>query len=80
MVVNEVFLKSYYKQAASELAAALINYLPSPNECRHKFSDKFEEKMRSLIRGIGTKCYTRNHHIERQRCGTDAFLRRALYV
>ena len=58
MVVNEVFLKSYYKQAASELAAALINYLPSPNECRHKFSDKFEEKMRSLIRGLGTKCYT----------------------
>ena len=46
------------QQAAAELATALNDSLPPPDECQHKFSDAFEEKMQSLIRGIGTICYT----------------------
>ena len=46
------------QQAVAELAVALNDSLPPPNECQHKFSDDFEEKMKSLISSIGPKCYT----------------------
>ena len=55
MIPNEVLTEELLQQAAAELATALNNSLPPPNECQHKFSDTFEEKMQSLIRGIGTK-------------------------
>ena len=30
------------KQAAEELALALIESLPEPEQCQHQFSEKFE--------------------------------------
>lgn len=58
MVANEILSEELLQQAVSKLATALIDNLPPPYECRHNFSDKFEQKMQSLFRGIGTKCYT----------------------
>ena len=58
MIPNEVLTEELLQQAAAELAKALNNSLPPPNECQHKFSDSFERKMQSLIRSIGTTCYT----------------------
>ena len=58
MIPIKVFTEELLQQAASELAVALNENLPPPNECQHKFSYKFEEKMQTLIRGICTKCYT----------------------
>ena len=58
MIPNEVLTEELLQQAAAELATALNRSLPPPHECRHKFSDKFEEKMQALIRGIGTTCCT----------------------
>lgn len=58
MIPNEVLTEELLQQAATELAAAINDSLSTPNECQHKFSDGFEEKMKSLIRGIGTTCYT----------------------
>ena len=36
------------KQAAEELALALIESLPAPEQCHHQFSDSFEKKMPTL--------------------------------
>ena len=58
MIPSEVLTEELLQQAATEFATALNNSSPHPNECLHKFSDDFEEKMRFLIKGIGTKCYT----------------------
>lgn len=58
MITEEIFSDELLQQAATELATAINDSLPIPNECQHKFSDGFEEKMQSLIRGIGSKCYT----------------------
>ena len=58
MITNEILTDRLLQQAASELATALNDSLPPPDECQHKFSNSFEEKMRSLINGIGPKCYT----------------------
>ena len=58
MITEEIFSDELLQQAATELAEAINDSLPTPNECQHKFSDGFEEKMQSLIRGIGSKCYT----------------------
>ena len=58
MITTKVLTKELLQQAAAELATALNDSLPSPNECQHKFSDNFERKMQSLIRGIGATCYT----------------------
>ena len=58
MILNEVLTEELLQQAAAELATALIDSLPPPNECHHKFSDGFEKKMQSFIKGIGSKCYT----------------------
>ena len=56
MIPNEILTDGLLRQDAAELATALNGSLPPPNQCQHKFSDKFEEKMQSLINGIGTKC------------------------
>ena len=58
MIPNDVLTEELLQQAAAKLATALNNSLPPPNECQHKFSHAFEEKMCSLINGMGTKCYT----------------------
>ena len=58
MIPNEVLTEELLQQAAAELAMALNNSLPPPKECQHTFSDGFEEKMQSLIKGIGATCYT----------------------
>ena len=58
MIPNGLLTEELLRQAVAELATALNDSLPPPDECQHKFSNSFEEKMRSLINGIGTKCYT----------------------
>lgn len=58
MIHNDVLTEELLQQAAAELAMALNDSLPPPDECQHKFSDNFEKKMQSLIRSIGTTCYT----------------------
>lgn len=58
MIPNEVLTEELLQQAIAELATALNNSLPPPNECQHKFSDIFEEKMQALIKNIGATCYT----------------------
>ena len=58
MIPTEVLTEELLQQAATELATALNDSLPPPNECQHKFSDDFERNMQSLIRRIGTTCYT----------------------
>ena len=40
------------KQAAEELAVAMIDSLPAPEQCQHPFSSKFENKMNLLISGF----------------------------
>ena len=58
MIPNEVLTEELLQQAAAELAMALNDSLPPPNECQHKFSDTFEEQMQLLINCIGTTCCT----------------------
>lgn len=40
------------KQAAEELALALIDSLPEPEQCQHQFSEEFENKMKILLSSI----------------------------
>ena len=40
------------KQAAEELAVAMIESLPKPEQCQHQFSEKFESKMQMLLLSI----------------------------
>ena len=58
MIPNDVLTEELLQQAVAELATALNDSLPPPHECQHEFSDDFERKMQSLIRGIGATCYT----------------------
>lgn len=58
MIPNDGLTEELLQQTAAELATALNDSLPPPNECQHKFSNDFEEKMRFLIKDISTKCYT----------------------
>ena len=37
------------KQAAEELALALNESLPKPEQCQHQFSEEFERKMQLLF-------------------------------
>ena len=37
------------KQAAEELAHAMNESLPKPEQCQHQFSESFEAKMRALL-------------------------------
>ena len=58
MIPNEVLTEELLQQAAEQYAEAIIARLPAPKACNHQFSDEFEEKMQSLIRGIDTKSCT----------------------
>ena len=40
------------KQSAKELALALIESLPEPEQCQHQFSKEFESKMQILLSTI----------------------------
>ena len=40
------------KQAAEELALALIESLPEPEQCQHQFSETFESKMQLLLSSV----------------------------
>lgn len=52
MIPEEMLSDELLRQAAEKCAEAIIASLPSPEECKHKFSDAFEKKIQSLIRGI----------------------------
>ena len=55
MVPEEMLSDEVLRQAAEKCEETIIASLPAPKACNHKFSDEFEEKMQSLIRGIGTQ-------------------------
>ena len=40
------------KQAAEELAFALVESLPKPEQCQHQFSEKLEAKMQLLLLSV----------------------------
>ena len=40
------------KQAAEELALALIEGLPEPEQCQHQFSKELERKMQLLFSSV----------------------------
>ena len=40
------------KLAAEELALALNESLPKPEECQHQFSEEFERKMQLLLSSV----------------------------
>ena len=42
------------KQAAEELAHALNESLPKPEQCQHQFSERFDTKMRALLSSLST--------------------------
>ena len=42
------------KQAAEELALALNESLPKPEQCQHQFSEEFERKMQRLLSSVPT--------------------------
>ena len=42
------------KQAAEELALALNESLPKPEQCQHQFSEEFERKMHLLLSSVPT--------------------------
>ena len=40
------------KQVAEELARAMNESLPKPEECQHQFSETFESKMQLLLSSV----------------------------
>ena len=40
------------KQAAEELALAMNESLPKPEQCQHQFSEEFERKMQLLLSSV----------------------------
>ena len=40
------------KQVAEELALALMESLPKPEQCQHQFSEEFERKMQLLLASV----------------------------
>lgn len=52
------------KQAAEELALALLENLPEPEQCQHQFSDTFEKKMKFLFSSL--PCDTRKAEISKK--------------
>ena len=58
MILEEMLSDEVLRQATVQYTEAVITGLPAPEECNHKFSKRYEEKIQSLINGIGTNCYT----------------------
>ena len=44
-----MFSEDALKQAAEELALAMIESLPEPEQCPHQFSERFEQKMQAFF-------------------------------
>ena len=42
------------KQAAQELALAMTDSLPKPEQCQHQFSEEFERKIQLLLSSVPT--------------------------
>lgn len=42
------------KQVAKELALAMNESLPKPEECQHQFSEEFERKIQLLLSSVPT--------------------------
>ena len=49
MVPEEMLSDEVLRQAAEKCAEAIIASLPAPEECNHRFSKRFEEKMQTLL-------------------------------
>lgn len=49
MILEEMLSDELLQQAAEKYAEAIIASLPAPEECNHKFSKQFEEKMQALL-------------------------------
>ena len=49
MVPEEMLSDEVLRQAVEKYAEAIIASLPAPEECNHKFSKQFEEKMQALL-------------------------------
>ena len=49
MIPEEMLSDELLQQAAEKCAEAIIASLPAPEECNHKFSKRFEEKMQALL-------------------------------
>ena len=49
MIPEEMLNDALLRQATEQYAEAIIASLPAPEECNHKFSKRFEEKMQALL-------------------------------
>lgn len=49
MIPEEMLSDEVLRQTAEKCAEAIIASLPAPEECNHKFSKRFEEKMQALL-------------------------------
>ena len=49
MIPEEMLSDEVLRQVAKKCAEAIIASLPAPEECNHKFSKRFEEKMQALL-------------------------------
>ena len=49
MIPEEVLSDELLRQTAEQYAEAIIASLSAPEECNHKFSKRFEEKMQALL-------------------------------
>ncbi len=49
MISEEMLSDEALRQASEKCAEAIIASLPAPEECNHKFSKRFEEKMQALL-------------------------------
>ena len=49
MIPEEMLNDELLRQATEQYAEAIIASLPAPEECNHKFSKQFEEKMQALL-------------------------------
>lgn len=57
MATAESFGDELLQRAAAELATAINDSLPAPNDCQHRFSNEFEHKMQELINEISPKSF-----------------------
>lgn len=49
MITEEMLSDEVLQQAAEQYAEANVASMPAPEECNHKFSERFEEKMQALL-------------------------------
>ena len=63
MIPEEMLSEEVLRQAAEQYVEAIIASLPAPIDCNHKFSKRFEEKIQSLINGVGTNCFSMQYMI-----------------